>query len=102
MLSLLEGGPTLELLLKYTGLRCCADVPIVHCSVPEVLTWKLRIVSLIDQEDIYRSVSCAISGSGKRGFACIAAPTAGRNDPSSVGPLPDYDTEYGHGVLRPL
>ena len=50
------------------------------------------------------SASCAISGSGKRGCACIAAPTAGRTDPRSVArrPLPRLRHRTGHGVLRHL
>jgi hypothetical protein len=42
------------------------------------------------------SVSCAISGSGKRGCACIAAPyPPGETtlDPWLDDPLGDYDTE---------
>ena len=42
------------------------------------------IVSLIDQEDVIER-TCAISGSGKRGCACIAAPTRRAKRPSIRG-----------------
>ena len=45
---------------------------------------EMRIVSLIDQEDV-SSASCAISGSGKRGSACIPAPTRRAKRPSIRG-----------------
>ena len=50
------------------------------------------------------SASCAILGSGKRGCACIPAPTRGRNDPRSVArrPLPRLRHRTGRGVLRHL
>ena len=50
------------------------------------------------------SASCAISGSGKRGGACIAAPTRRRNDPRSVArrPLPRLRHRTGRVVLRQL
>jgi hypothetical protein len=63
---------------------------------------KMRIVSLIDLEDVIERI--AISGSAKRECACIPAPTRRRNDPRSVArrPLPRLRHRTGRGVLRRL
>ena len=64
---------------------------------------EMRIVSLIDEEDVIERIR-AISGSGKRGCACIAAPTRRAKRPSIRGSttLPRLRHRAGRGVLRHL
>ena len=78
-----------------------------HARLMARITWQLLthrrgytsvvegqcIVSLIERR-MSSSASCAISGSGKRGCACIPAPIRRAKRPSirgSTTPFPDYD-----------
>ena len=58
--------------------------PLAKVAVKAFTTGEMRIVSLID-ERMSSSASCAISGSGKRGCACIPAPTRRAKRPSIRG-----------------
>ena len=53
----------------------------------------MRIVSLIDEEDVIERASCAISGFWQEGCACIPAPTRRAKRPFDRwldDPCPDY------------
>ncbi len=58
--------------------------PLAKVALNAFTTGEMRTVSLIGEMDVSERI-CAISGSGKRGCACIPAPTRRAKRPSVRG-----------------